>query len=265
MRRTIRQNGVACKWVSGFTLAEVLAALTIGSMVLVAALGVYISVEKGAANLTEKLDSMRLPAEVLQRIAEDLDGIISSSQDTKITITSKFDHGYSVVQMEILRTIKDDKGEEQVLEKIVWQSDVDLYVGDIVLYRSHSGLAMEDKLLDEQKELWERELFVPICAGITYFKIQVPGAGGELVDNWTSGLPRGVVVTISFAEPFKTPTGFLDVPEEEKTVRTIAIDRTRKINFKIPAVAAQQEPNEPGQQEPEEEQEQEEIVEEQQR
>jgi hypothetical protein len=39
------------------------------------------------------------------------------------------------------------------------------------------------------------------------------------------------VATISFAEPFKTLTGTLDVPDTEKITRTIAIDRTRKIKF----------------------------------
>jgi hypothetical protein len=38
-------------------------------------------------------------------------------------------------------------------------------------------------------------------------------------------------VTISFAKPFQTPAGVLDVPEEDKVKRTITIDRTRKINF----------------------------------
>jgi hypothetical protein len=39
------------------------------------------------------------------------------------------------------------------------------------------------------------------------------------------------VVTISFAEPFKTLAGILDVPEDEKVIRNIAIDRTRAIKF----------------------------------
>jgi hypothetical protein len=38
---------------------------------------------------------------------------------------------------------------------------------------------------------------------------------------------------MSFAEPFKRENGTLDVLDEEKITRTIAIDRTRKINFAI--------------------------------
>jgi hypothetical protein len=39
------------------------------------------------------------------------------------------------------------------------------------------------------------------------------------------------VVTISFAEPYKRADGTFDVLDEEKIIRTIAIDRTRKIRF----------------------------------
>jgi hypothetical protein len=92
---------------------------------------------------------------------------------------------------------------------------------------------MEDKVLDSNKDDWERGLFVPICAGITFFRIKVPW-GESYLDKWTStSLPPGVEVSISSAEPFKTVGGTLDVPEEEKIIRTIAVDRTRKIKFTV--------------------------------
>ena len=121
------------------------------------------------------------------------------------------------------------------LALIVWQSGYDYASAaeGLVLYRSHSGIALEDKLLDEKKDDWERELFVPICTGVTFFRIQVP-RGEDYVDTWPSGSPPpGIAVTISFAEPYKAVDGTLDVPDEEKITRTIAIDRTRKINFTI--------------------------------
>ncbi len=72
---------------------------------------------------------------------------------------------------------------------------------------------------------------MPICAGITFFRIKVPW-GENYLDKWTStSLPPGIEVTISAGEPFKTVGGTLDVPEEEKFIRTIAVDRTRKIKF----------------------------------
>jgi hypothetical protein len=93
---------------------------------------------------------------------------------------------------------------------------------------------VEDKLLDEARASWEKDYsFVPICSGVTFFKVQVP-KGEDFADSWKeASLPPGIVVTISFGEPFKTVMGPLDVPEEEKITRTIAVDRTRKINFKF--------------------------------
>jgi hypothetical protein len=63
--------------------------------------------------------------------------------------------------------------------------------------------------------------------------VQVP-KDEEFQDKWSGpSLPYGVVVTISFAEPYKTISGTFDVPETEKISRTIAINRTRKIDFQV--------------------------------
>jgi type II secretory pathway component PulJ len=216
---------------AAFSLAEVLVALTIGAMVLVAVLSIYSRAETSAAAITRKLDSSRLPSEVLQRIAEDLDRTAAPGADTKVTIENKFENGFSTARLTVLKTIYNSKNEKQTFERIVWQTNYDNDANSLVLYRSHSGIALEDKLLDEQKEDWEKELFVPICTGVTFFKIQVP-TGETFQDNWTSdSLPPGIVVTISFAEPFKTLAGILDVPEDEKVIRNIAVDRTRAIKF----------------------------------
>lgn len=218
-------------------------ALTIGAMVLVAVLSIYSRAENSAAAITRELDSSRLPEEVLQCIVEDLDRIVAPGADTKVTIENKFENGFSTARLTVLKTIYNDKNEKQTFEKIVWQANYDNDANGLVLYRSHSGIAMEDKLLDEQKEDWERELFVPVCAGVTFFKMQVP-TGDTFQDNWTGdSLPRGIVVTISFAEPFKTLAGTLDVPEDEKVVRHIAVDRTRAVQFMF---AKKEDGNKPG-------------------
>jgi hypothetical protein len=106
-------------------------------------------------------------------------------------------------------------------------------------------MALEDKLLDEQRDSSENTYsFIPICAGVTYFKIQVP-RGENFQDRWTSAsLPPGVTVTISFAEPFRTVRGTLDVPEQDKVTRTIAIDRTRKLKFQLAEPEAEGESDE---------------------
>jgi len=220
---------------SGFSLAEVLTALVIGSMVLVCVLGIYGRAERSAAAVTRKLDSSRLPAEILQRIAEDLDGIISTGSDTKIAIENKFEHGFPTARLTITKTFYDRRDKEQIFEKIVWQSKYDLEsnIDGMVIYRSHSGINAEDKLLDKKKDDWERELFVPICTGVTFFKIRATW-GQAFLDRWlSSSMPGGIEVTISFAEPVKKVDGTLDVPDEEKITQTIAIDRTRKIRFAI--------------------------------
>jgi prepilin-type N-terminal cleavage/methylation domain-containing protein len=217
----------------GFSLAEVIVALTIGAMVLVAVLSIYSRAETSAAAVTRKLDSSRLPSEVLQGIVEDLDRMVSPGADTKVTVESKFENGFSTARLTILKTVYNNKNEKQTFEKIVWQTNYNNDVNGLVLYRSHSGIALEDKLLDEQKEDWERELFVPICACVTFFRVQVP-MNGIFEDNWTSDpLPPGIVVTISFAGPFKTLAGILDVPEDEKVVRHIAVNRTREVKFEL--------------------------------
>ena len=221
----------------GFSLAEVLAALTIGSMVTVAVLGIYHRAEKSVAAVTRRLDGSRLPGEVLQRIAEDLDNIISSSSDAKITIDNKFENVASAIRvpaarLTITQTIQDSKDKEQIFKEIIWQSSYDFEGASerLTLYRSAGGLNMEDKVLEKYKDDFEREAFVPICSGITFFKIGAL-SGKEPIERWNGAPPRGIEVTISFAEPYKRADGTFDVPDEEKITRTIAIDRTRKIRF----------------------------------
>jgi hypothetical protein len=136
----------------------------------------------------------------------------------------------------IQQTIYDKDNKQLTFEEIVWQSNYDIDANSLTLYRSHSGIALEDKLLDEKRADWEKEYpFVPICTGLTLFKIQVPTSDIPQ-DTWTkSSLPPGIIVTISFAEPYETIIGTLDVPDSEKISRTIVINRTRKIKFILPS------------------------------
>jgi prepilin-type N-terminal cleavage/methylation domain-containing protein len=224
---------------SGFSLAELLAALTIGSMVLVAVLTIYGRAERAAAAVTRRLDDSQLPGEILQRIAEDLDHMVSPGSGTKIKVANRYDEGFAAAKLEITRTILDDKNKEQVLEQIVWQScyDVESALPGLVLYRSHSGISLEDKLLDGQRSDTEKLFpFVPICAGVTMFRIDIP-QGEEFIERWDSdAAPNGVRISLSFAEAVKATDGTFEVPEELQIVRTMATDRTRKIRFNITPV-----------------------------
>jgi hypothetical protein len=57
------------------------------------------------------------------------------------------------------------------------------------------------------------------------------------VQTWTEvALPPGVRVSISFAAPHETVRGTMEVYDEEKIYRTMAIDKTRKIKFVVAAV-----------------------------
>ena len=219
----------------GFSLAEELSALVIGAMILVSVLGIYSRAENSAASIMWRLDSSRLPNEVFERITEDIDRIITPGSDTKIIIANKFERGFPTSRMTILKTYYDSANKPQTFEQIIWQNRYDFNsdANGLVLYRSHGGIAMEDKLLDESKEDWQRELFVPVCEGVTFFKIQVL-QGENLVDNWNGDtLPLGIVVTISFGSLFENPNKTLDVPEEEKIKWTIAVNKTRKISFAL--------------------------------
>ena len=218
----------------GFSLAEIMASLTIGALILVGVLGIYERASRSADAVTSKLERFRLPSEVLQRIAEDLDDIISSGSDTEVTIENAVSHGFPAARLKITNKFTDSQNTEQKFEEVIWQSSYDyenLNEG-LVLYRGHGGMAIEDSLLDRGKEDWEKELLIPICDGITLFKIDVI-SGEQLLERWSGPLPTGIRITLSFAEPFRSADGSLDVAEEDKIVRTIAIDRTRKISFLI--------------------------------
>jgi prepilin-type N-terminal cleavage/methylation domain-containing protein len=251
--RTEGYNGTGafgtCTAPRGFSLAEMLAALTIGAMILVAVLGVYHRAENSTAAVIRRLDGSRVPGEVLQRIAEDLDNIISAGSDVKITLENKFENvgGVRLVpgaRLTMTRTFQDGRDKQQIFEQVIWQSsyDFDSPDGGLVLYRSHSGLTEEDKVLDKSKDDVEKELFVPICSGVTFFRIEAC-TSKDPVDKWNGSPPPGIVATISFAEPYKKPDGTYDVLDEQKTTRTIALERSRKITFEI---AAGPDANSPG-------------------
>jgi prepilin-type N-terminal cleavage/methylation domain-containing protein len=248
LHNRIKKSSNICRTRTGFSLAEVMAAVIIGSMILVAALSIYNRAEKSAEKVTQKLQSTQLSSEVLQRIAEDLDRIISSDPDTTINIQNKFKNGFPAAKLTITKTFKDSTNKEQTFEEIVWQSlyDYESPATGLVLYRGYSGIALEDKLLDKSKDDLELKRSAPVCSGVTFFEINAI-QDGKPVDTWDGPPPSGITVTLSFAEPFKKVNGTLDVPETEKDIRTIAIDRTRKIQFALETAKSPGDANAPSQ------------------
>jgi len=261
MKMNFRKSGSN----KGFSLAEMIAALVIGSMILIAVLSVYNRAQSASASVTRIFGAFQTPREVLQLIAEDLDRIIVENQDTTIRFQNKTDlNGYRSARLEITKTIFNKDNQVTAFEKIVWQTSADLYsdANGLVLYRSHSGMVIEDKLLDESKEQWQRDVFVPVCEGVTFFSVQtdtgqkLPDGTPVIMDSWTSAaLPTNVLVKVSFTEPVEVLNGVWEIPDYQKIARTIAIDRTRKIPFVIEkkiAVIAGEDANNPSGKEPNE-------------
>ena len=245
---------------SAFSLVEIVVVLGITAMIMLASFTIYGRVRASTIAVNDTLDRNVIPTEILQRIAEDLDRLASPGLGTKISITNRFDSsGYNITRLIIKNTVYGEKDKPRMFEKIVWQTYYDYFEDALILYRSHNGINLEDKVVTDDRQLELKEMdadyFVPLCSGITFFKIQVPivkvfGENVKLpgmdevwpeeeeeekfIDRWVADkLPKAVTVSISFAEPYQAVTGELEVLDSEKITRTIAIDRTRNIKYRF--------------------------------
>ena len=243
--KLIRQNPVLKR---AFSLAELLAALVISSMIILAAFSLYTRLNNVSAAVIGRLERGQLPREILQLIAEDLDRIISDTKDTKVNFQNKIErNSLQSARIEIIESIYDKEDKPVIFEQIIWQTSVDLAASPkgMVLYRRHNGIALEDKMLDEPKQDFEKQLFIPVCGSVTFFSIQTGNfqtgtiqtetdGQSALIDRWSAdSLPANIIVTISFADPVEVSPGQWQVPDTEKITRIIALDRTRKIPFTI--------------------------------
>jgi prepilin-type N-terminal cleavage/methylation domain-containing protein len=220
----------------GFSLVESIAVLTIAALIMVAVITTYGRVRNAAGSINQKLDEGVLPAEILQRIAEDIDRLATPGFDVTITVDNKFDtSGFSLCRMIIENKIFDKDKQAKTFERVVWQSAYDEFEDALIVYRSFGGMVDEDRVITDdaqrQRRQSDTELFVPLCSGVTFFSIR-PTGKKQTTHKWVwPKMPRTLVATISFAEPFETDTGRLDVMDDDKIVRTIAIDRSRKIKY----------------------------------
>lgn len=222
---------------AGFSLGEMLAVVIIGAMILTALLGIYGRVNRAAQAVLKKVEGPSLASEVLQLMAEDL-GQALAADDVTVQIRNGFDNGFARAELVLRRVFHDNANKEQTLEEVTWRAGYDQEgaTPGLVVYRSQEGIVPPDKLLDEQRDVWEKNYpLVPICRGVTFFQIQAY-KGENLVDQWPpSAPPAGVRITLSFAEPYETVRGTWDVLDEEKTSRTIVIDAMRTIKFVLPS------------------------------
>lgn len=224
---------------AGFSLVEIVAVVVIAAMVTLAVLDVYNRAQSTMASVNTRIDNQMVPNEIMQRIAEDVDRLTLPGLETKITIANKFDGRYNLSQMTIITQFYDHSipPKPQIFEKVVWQSAYDPIEGTVMLYRSHSGINLEDRIVGQdlaKRQRGGRELFIPVKTGITFFEIVVP-QGDQILRSWKSStLPRMIRITLSLAEMQEDfITGNLVVSEDDKVSRIIAIDRTRLMTYKF--------------------------------
>ncbi len=240
MMNTVTNHGNIHKSQRAFTLIEIITVITIATIIMIAAIQIYGRVRDTANSLNERLDKHTLTNEILQRIAEDLDYMATAGYNVTVSVKNKTKNNFNISQLVIQsKYYGADSGaapKPHIYERIVWQTDYDPFSDSLMLYRSHSGLQLEDPMLDVDLEGRPRDdlgKFVPLCLGITYFDIQIP-SGEKFLPVWNkSTLPRAVTITISTATPIEDEFGDMVIPENELLTRTIAIDRTRDIRFKF--------------------------------
>jgi len=222
----------------GFTLAEALAALAIAVMIMITAVGIYMGVRRAETAINKRLQSGFLAMEVLQRIAEDIDRVAVSDSDITMTINNKLElGGYKSARLIIENKIYDKENKPQVFEKIVWQSRFDPDANGLVIYRSHSGYTLEDKMLDSPKEKYEAERYIPLCDGVTVFSIEAVSDGNTMVGDWQKPqLPPAVKISLSFTPMQQDLLGNPVVPEELVKTRTVAVDRFRTTSYQFVAI-----------------------------
>lgn len=217
---------------NGFTLAEAMAALAIAAMIMAAVAGVYVTIRKAQASVDKRLKEGFTATEILQRVAEDIDRLALPGSDVTVSIKNKVDvENFEVSQMIIESKIYDKDNKPQTFEKIIWQSHVAADGNELIIYRAHSGYSLEDKMLEESKERYERELYIPVCSGATLFAMEVTD-GNNITEQWANTtLPQAIKISISFEPRQFDMLGNLSVPEESIKTRTAVIDRFRQIPY----------------------------------
>ena len=221
----------------GLTLAEVLVSIVLAAFILMAVLSIYNQFQRSASAIITRIEKPQLLTEILQRIAEDVDHLVDSSHEVTVEVKNDFDNGYPIARLVLRKSYSDRAPEEPPLEEIVWQAHVDVGTDRIVLYRKHSGLLLEDKLLDRGRDSVEASYpYIPLAGGLTAFRVRAR-QGINWIDQWEDTTPpTGILVMIAQAEPQKTSRGNWEVAEKDQFVRTMAMDRTRIIPFAVEGV-----------------------------
>jgi hypothetical protein len=223
----------------GFSLIEILTVLILSVMILVAVIMIYGRIRGDAATILARLDKEAIPDEILQKIAEDVDRLAAPGFDATISIQNKIDTGYNSAQLIIENRYYDNSEppKPNIYERVVWQSMYDPMLDQMTLYRSHSGLNLEDAVVDNLRSGAEKpDNFVPICPGLTYFGVYALTDANEMTPQWQKQtMPGGILVKLSLRPMIQMADGSFELPEENIASRVVAVDRTRPIAYKISA------------------------------
>jgi hypothetical protein len=196
----------------------------------VAVLGVYGRMRANATTILDRLQQNRLQSEVLQKIAEDIDRLAAPGFDATINFQNKLDNGYRSAQLILQNSYYGNNNKKEIYEQIEWRSSYDRQYDTLTLYRMHGGLNIEDEILGANSG---EPPYIPVAGGITHFEVKSQ-QGENILGAWTSEtLPKAVRIGISFAPPQELSDGTVGVPEEEISFRTVAVDRTRLIQYQF--------------------------------
>jgi prepilin-type N-terminal cleavage/methylation domain-containing protein len=207
----------------GLTLVELVISILIAGIMMVSLFAIYSHARMTADGISQSLDKSELPDRILQLIAQDVDRLCADTDDLIIQPELKSENGLVSSRLYLQSQIYDSTMKPVPYERIIWETRYDSESQSMILYRSHSGLVSEDNLLESQRTAEEARAFVPLCSGLTYFKITRIPTGGF-------GLPNQLIVSLSFAEPEKEG-GENVIPPEQIVTRTIAANRLRKIGY----------------------------------
>lgn len=218
------------KFESAFTLVETIVVLMLASLILVAVLGVYGRMRANAVTILDRLQQNRLQAEILQKIAEDIDRLAAPGFEATINFNNRLNSGYHSARLVLLNSYYGNSDKKATYEQIQWHTTYDPDYDTLKLYRMHGGLNVEDKVLGANPD---EPPYIPVAGGVTHFELKAQ-LGETMLGNWTSeALPKAVRIGISFAPPQELDDGSVGVPEEEISFRTVAIDRTRLIPYQF--------------------------------
>jgi len=215
---------------NAFTLIETIVVLMLGSLILLAVLGIYNRMRQSSVAIMRRLEQNRLQGEILQKIAEDIDRLAAPGFEAAISFGNRLNNGYYSAQLTLQNGYYGNNDKKDTYEQVEWRTSYDINNDALVLYRMHGGLNVEDKVFGVDKD---QPPFIPVAQGVTHFELKAQ-QGETILGAWNSEtLPKAVRVGISFAPRQELSDGTIGVPEEDIFYRTIAIDRTREISYQF--------------------------------